>query len=185
MICNKREFANLVGYDINSVTNWMAAGMPHTTEGRRGGKVEIDTAQAIKWLMDVELERKFKKLGGKNMEVKNLKDGISREQLRKLKIENDLKDGQTVLLADVAEFFNNVIVTLASLLDGAAGKMASGDSVLRQRLLDEHRRIRELFANKLKTYTTRPESVETDDASAEKISVEVGAGEADTPGWLR
>jgi hypothetical protein len=38
---------------------------------------------------------------------------------------------------------------LASTLDGAAGRIAGGDSGLRQRLLDEHRRIRNSYADRL------------------------------------
>lgn len=45
--------------------------------------------------------------------------------------------------------FDAAAAMLARVLDGAAGRMAQGDAVLRQRLLNEHRAIREAYAQAL------------------------------------
>jgi len=184
MILNKKDFADLIGYNVASISNFMRDGMPHETEGRQGGRVRIDTAKAIPWLIEDQIKKKVKDVENLKSAPNKTRDKLTEEQLRKLQIENDEKESKLVPIDEVSVIFNEAIVTVASLLDGAAGKMAAGDSVLRQRLLDEHRRIREVFANQLQTYTCAKTRGKSDDAPAEPSSVEMGTGEANTPGWL-
>jgi len=139
----------------------------------RGSTLVIDSAKYIDWLC----RRRVK------TDVSDDEDGTSInqakldlviEQKRKLKIDNDLAEGDTLDAGEVQAVFSQAIVQLAAMLDGAAGKMSKGDAVLRQHLFDEHRRIRTVYAEKLQTIADRLESGEADGVATEEGGVEVG-----------
>lgn len=153
MIVNRTQFADIIGCSIAQVGKLMKEGLPCKTSGKRGASVEIDTETAIKWYIEREMLRR----GVDSNQDQNVADiGKARkslvlEQERKYRIENDLLEGKLLKINEVDYVFTETIVMLGSLLDGAASKMASGDAVLREKLLNEHRRIRSAIADRLQT----------------------------------
>lgn len=168
-IVNKREFAHITGESERTLTRLIKEGMPVYNAGKRGTPLEIDTQKALAWMYeykarqngwvksDSDLER---------IEARDAKNHVYIEQHRKLKLENDETERVTVRLDEVRQLFCSAIVDLASQLDCAAGKLAQGDAILRQRLLKEHRRIRDSYADQLETYTALAEGGDSNEAAA-------------------
>ena len=81
------------------------------------------------------------------------------ERARKEKVQADSKEfefairqGGFVELADVRMVFEEAVVMLAAELDGTSGRIASGNSKLRDRLKDELDGVRTGFANRLEAF---------------------------------
>jgi len=51
MVLSKAKFAGFCGYSSRQVSKWIDAGLPVQAAGRKGVALEIDTAQAIRWLL--------------------------------------------------------------------------------------------------------------------------------------
>lgn len=158
----------------------MQEGMPASSSGVRGGKVEIETVKAINWYIERQIRAKGFGGGEDNSDTADINEKrrlLLIEQTRKLEIENDEAELLLVPIEDVRIAFNAAITQLNGLLDGAAGKMSSGDAVLRGRLFDEHRRIRELFADRLEGFVDAKGGGELNEAASEEGCVEVGDGQ--------
>lgn len=180
--CNKTEFARITGDSVRTISRYITEGMPVAVPGRSGQPLKINTAHAIAWYVD-----KQAKLQGyvrpQTGDEQNLENGDARnlvyvEQHRKLKLENDEKEGRIHPAEQVDYVITSMIAMQASILDGFAGRWAGGDSILRQKILDDVRRAREEFANGLRALMEQ-------DASAldgfnvtpyEESGVEVGEG---------
>ncbi len=179
-VCNKAEFARIVGDSVRTITRYINEGMPVSNAGKKGQPLQIDTAQAISWYVDKKASSKgyIKPPTGDEQEqdLNSARNLVYIEQHRKLKLEND-KTEDTLIPADQVDLvFNSAITMLAAQLDGLAGRVAGGDAVLRQKLLDEHRRIREAYANALQTLAGGFERGGVDEAAAEEGGLEVGEG---------
>lgn len=183
MIVNRKQFGEIMGWSKTTVGNRMDEGMPHKSDGKRGGLVEIDTEQAIQWVIEKAVAKRSIKRGNKIEDMDDVKKEIVREQLRKLQLENDENEGRLVPLEDVKFCINEAIVMLASTLDGEAGRIAGGDAVLRQRLLDGHRRIRTNFADKLESFEDMERVEQIDDAAAEQSALAVGERQESSAAW--
>lgn len=74
------------------------------------------------------------------------------EQARRERRQNELADGQIVLVAHVEQVWTAAEAALASQLDGVAGRLANdmagetNPAICREALHDEHRRIRNAYA---------------------------------------
>ncbi len=175
MIVNRVTCAKIFGVSESTVLNFMKEGMPATSAGVRGGKVEIDTVKAHKWI--IQREMRSGSLVRDEDEGENINEErrlLIMEQKRQLEIKNDEAEGLLVPLEDVRIAFNAAQTELASILDGAAGKMSSSDAVVRQRLFDEHRRIRDIYATRLEGFVDGQGGRELDEAASEESSVGVG-----------
>lgn len=118
--------------------------------------------------------------GEKRGEASRATIGVVEERHRKYKIENDVREGKLVRLDQVEAMLTEMATTLSNLLDGAAGRMAGGDAVLRNRLLNEHRRIRSTFADRLEAFVDAQEGGAGAPAAARKNGRRVGRSKAST-----
>ncbi len=167
-VVNKKEFSRITGESERTLTRLIKEGMPVYTAGKKGVALQIDTARALAWMYEYKA-----RVGGwvksdsdlERIDAQNAKNHVYIEQHRKLKLENDETEKELVRAEEVRQLFSSVIVDLAAQLDGAAGKMAQGDAILRQRLLNEHRKIRETFAGQLSAYFDDEQSGEPDEAA--------------------
>ncbi len=167
-IVNKRQFSEITGESERTLTRLIKEGMPVFTAGKKGVALEIDTKRALAWMYEYKARQNGWVKATDDLdriEARDAKNHVYIEQHRKLKLENDETERVFVRVDEVRQLFSSIIVDLAAQLDGAAGKMAKGDSVLRQRLLNEHRRIRENFAAGLESYIDPENSGETNEAS--------------------
>ena len=151
-IVNMIDFAKIRGCSARTIRNYIKAGMPATGLGKKGAAVSIDTELAIDWLIEHAIDQRVAGLEGGATDIAEARLLKIQEEHRKLKLENDESERQLLPADDVRQAFSAALVELGGLLDGAAGKMASGDAVLRQRLLDEHRRIRTAYADRLAAF---------------------------------
>jgi len=178
--CNKVEFARFMGLSVRSLDRLIDQGMPVSQKGKKGKELRIDTSTAVTWYVEHKAHSLgfIRPDGGEDMEFDNnsARNLVYVEQHRKLKLENDKTEGELIPCEEVDMLFNNAITMLAGQLDGVAGRASSGDAVLRQKLLDEHRRIRGAYANALAAYAADQQGIEPDDAAAESGGVAVGEG---------
>ena len=174
MIVNRAKLAEILKHSPRDIARFIDQGMPCAGGGKKGVAREIDVGDAHHWI--VEREKKAGAIDPETGEVdiNEAKRIKTIEEHRKLKLENDESERQLLPADDVRQAFSAALVELGGLLDGAAGKMASGDAVLRQRLLDEHRRIRETFADRLAGIGTGAANQSPSEAATEEGSVEVG-----------
>lgn len=148
-IVNRSEFAELVGFSARQVHEWIKDGMP-AEAGRRGKECRIDTAAAIRWL----IERGSQKRSGDSGETAE-GERLKREQADKIALQNAATRGETVLRVHLRLVLLESNALLAGQLDGVAGRMANElaainePAKIRQKLLDEHRRIRAAYADAL------------------------------------
>lgn len=103
-------------------------------------------------------------------------NAVLAERHRKLKMENDLKQHELVQMDHVKTVLGELSTTLANVLDGAAGRMAGGDAVLRDKLLHEHRRIRDLYADRIADFVRAHGGVGDPSPTTEPDSSDVGRG---------
>ena len=105
---------------------------------------------------------------------------IQGERERKLKMDNDFRSGKLILLADVEQMAMEIAVAVSNSLDGVAGRIAGGDAVMRQRIFNEHRRIRETIGTRLENLAHPVTDGEVGDATPTPLSLAVGGSETDT-----
>lgn len=87
MKVNRAEFAALVGCSPPHVATLIHKGMPATGGGKRGAPVEIDTAQAIPWLL-ARTERRAE------AERSGPRARLQREQADKVATQNEARRAQ-------------------------------------------------------------------------------------------
>lgn len=141
-----KQFAELTGYSVQQVNEWMNAGMP-ADRGGRGKPCRIDSAAAIRWLVNRGTQKRSGD-PGETAEGERLK----REQADKIALQNAQTRRELVLREHVRLVLLESNALLAGQLDGVAGRLASElagmtePAKIRQCLLDEHRRIRAAYA---------------------------------------
>lgn len=157
------ECAKILGYSRKSLENWIAKeGAPVIAKPGKGKATQIDTVAMIQWLID---RNQFSE--DDPDEYKRAMLGKLQEEERKLAIANAEKLGQLVPAEDVDAVFSETLVLFRSALEGAAGRVAGGNKVLRTRLLNEFRRILESAEDRLGEYLeTTASEVETSKAAA-------------------
>jgi phage terminase Nu1 subunit (DNA packaging protein) len=149
MIVNRAEFAEIVGFSAQQVQEWMKAGMPGDA-GRRGKECRIDTAAAIRWLVDRGSTKRSASSGDDSE-----RERLNREQADKVALQNAQTRKQLVRREHVQLVLLESNALLAGQLDGVAGRLANEiagttePAKIRQLLLDEHRRIRSAYADAL------------------------------------
>lgn len=57
MLVNKRGLADVLGVSERTLTEWQKDGLPISVKAERGGENQYDTTQAIKWMVDKQIER--------------------------------------------------------------------------------------------------------------------------------
>lgn len=173
---NKTKFAEIRGCSQREITRLIDLGLPASGSGIQGEKMIIDTQSAIDWIIEHEISKRVSVAdpGTGVVDIRAARLIKTIEEHRKLKLGNDEEDGHLLPSDDVRQAFSAALVEVAALLDGAAGKMAGGDAVLRQRLLDEHRRIRAAFADRLARFGVDPGDKPPRKAAAKTGRVAVG-----------
>lgn len=170
---NATEFALLTGVTSPAVKAWIDKGMPAENKASRGYRIQAPAA--IRWLRTHDMPRNSDFTRDAN------ETALEAERRRKLELENDAREGQLVAVEEVVEWAQELAAILSSQLDGAAGKMSRGDNELRDRLLNEHRRIRTGIADALEALFADIAHGADSEATAKSVAVAVGgAGEVTT-----
>lgn len=151
-IINETEFAALIGCSSKTVSNLIAKGMPATGGGKRGTPVRIDTGVAVNWFISHHVNKRLANADGSMDDITSARLRKLIEEHRGLKLDNDASEARLLPADQVRQAFKAALAEFNSLLDGAAQRMARGDAVLSQMLLDEHDRIRDTFSRRLSTF---------------------------------
>lgn len=158
-IVSRKMFAKMVGKSERWVGKWIDEGMPIAGGGGKGRALEIDTEDAIDWLIRREVRRQFGDeddededgVGSASAEDRLLK----KARREKLQIEIDKERRRLVPLDAVGTILHSVGAVFATQLDSLSSRCASDLAVIddpatiRERLHAETRRIRGSTAERL------------------------------------
>lgn len=127
------------------VSKALDEGMPAKRSGRKGDRVEIDTAAAMPWLLD----RASKDAAPR---ADSQRERLAREQADKVALENAVKRRELVPSDQVEAVALELIARIGSALDGVPGRLANelagtaDPSEIRARIAEELRTARITFA---------------------------------------
>lgn len=152
----KKMFADMIGKSPRWVSKLIEDGMPVSGGGGRGVAVDIDTEQAIKWLTQQEISKRFG--DGDDAEEGSSADEdrqLKRVRREKLQLEIDTIKGKLLPFDAVESILFRVASVYGSQLDSLASSVASDlaaiddPTEIRQKLFGECRRIRAATADRL------------------------------------
>ncbi|MEZ9525711.1 terminase small subunit [Enterovibrio norvegicus] len=160
---NRNEFADIVGYSPKWIGTFIDEGMPHEGGGGRGKPMIIDTAEAIKWLVDREVK---KQLGDveeeQNSPKAGTKDGedllLTKAKRRKAEVEAKKAEESVIDLPDVAQFLFAIATLYGNELNGLGARLAPGvasenEPAKCKHVIDvECRRVRAATADRLRGF---------------------------------
>jgi len=161
-IVSRKMFAKMVGKSERWVGKWIDEGMPISGGGGKGRPLEIDTEDAIDWLVRREVSRQVgyeeddideDGVGSASAEDRLLK----KARREKLQIEIDKERRRLVPLDAVGRVLHSVGAVYATQLDSLSSRCASDLAVtddpakVRERLHLETRRIRGSTAERLES----------------------------------
>ncbi|MGB5409334.1 MAG: hypothetical protein WBN43_21440 [Thiogranum sp.] len=89
MVLSKAKFAGFCGYSSRQVSKWIDEGLPVQVAGRKGVALEIDTAQAIRWL----LGKRGDGGGGRQTELAQERKRLVAAQADNAEFEREVKRG--------------------------------------------------------------------------------------------
>ncbi|MEQ8857746.1 MAG: terminase small subunit [Pseudomonadales bacterium] len=181
MIVNRRQFADFVGVSERVVGRWVAQGMPVRRQGGKGRALEIESSDAVGWMIEQHLTAELGERTGSADDTAPMSEhraALLQQQTRKLRLANQKTEGDLVPADQVQSTFTEVATIYATQLDSLAGRLAAGNAVERQRVFDECRRIRTETADSLQALVDALERRGSGEAAAEADAVGVGGGEA-------
>ena len=145
---SQAQFGKIVGKSPATISTWVKEGLPVIPPKKRGQATKVDTTTAIEWLMQREFERGRPKR-------EDPRRALYEEQRRKYWLENEAAERQLVKLGDVQVALNEVMVAIASELEGLPGRMAgelaglTDPALVRQSLRVQTTNIRQAAADRL------------------------------------
>uniref|UniRef100_A0A6M3J592 Putative terminase n=1 Tax=viral metagenome TaxID=1070528 RepID=A0A6M3J592_9ZZZZ len=151
---SKKMFADMIGKSPRWVSKLIEDGLPVIGGGGRGVAVNIDSEQAINWLVQHELRKRVSdddEEGSSADEDRQLK----RVRREKLQLEIDTIKGNLLPFDAVESILFQIASVYGSQLDALASSVASDlatindPTEIRQRLFSECRRIRAATADQL------------------------------------
>lgn len=158
MITNKNEFSEIIGASPRHVTNLIREGMPVDGTGKKGSPLKIDTAKALAWWRDREVEKQLGKVAREAGDPETRKDAdrrLAAARADRAEVEAARARAEVIPMADAQFVMNEAMAVIASQLDGLGGRLASElaaisePAAIRQKLLAETRRIRAAAADRL------------------------------------
>lgn len=164
---SQKGFAALCDVSPQTVSNWCDAGMPHQGGGGHGETRKIHVRKALPWVV----KNRTEKPGSE-------RDRLAKEQADKVAIENAKSRKELIWAHHVEDCLAGANAALAADLDGLPGRMATtladieDPALVRAKLLDETRRIRESYARQLS------ELVDAERDNGENVSDSSAASEA-------
>ena len=155
LVFSASEFAKLIGKSEKMVRNMMQDGMP-AIRGGRGRPTEINSEDAIRWMITSEINKRFGDEENPDSE-ENTSEDIALKRVRREKIELELryKRGELIPIDGLETVLNELATTYSSQLDGLASRMAGelagidDPAQIRQLIFAETRRIRAATAERI------------------------------------
>lgn len=149
-LCNLTEFAKLTGYDPKWIDRLIKDGMPAERPGRPRTPIKIVPADAIRWMLGREKNKRSPETGRKSLEAERLR--LVAEQADREALDNARKRAEVIDYEVAEELVTSMASLLSSRLDGIGGRLANdlvnepNPAVIRDKILSECRAIREAIA---------------------------------------
>lgn len=163
MVVDKKTLADFIGVSPRMVTNYIEEGLPIVGGGGRGVAVQIDTAAAIKWLIDRAVAKQVG-TGDEDGEGENSKayeDRLfTRVKRERQQLALEIERGQRPHIDEVKRVLFEVSTAFGTALDGLGARMANDfatetePAVIKKMLFDECRRVRRATADVLRKWTS-------------------------------
>lgn len=157
-IISRKELADLIGKSERWVSKLIDDGLPVAGGGGKGNPLQIDSEQAIDWL----ISRSVREMTGDEDDedgpqgaAKSEDRLLKRARREKLQIEIDAARGRLVPIDAVITLASSIAAVYATQLDSLASRCASDLAVIddpaavRARLFEETRRVRAATADRL------------------------------------
>ncbi|ELB2912185.1 terminase small subunit [Vibrio parahaemolyticus] len=160
---NRNEFAEIVGYSPKWIGTFIDEGMPHEGGGGRGKPMVIDTAEAIKWLVERELKKQLGEVEEEqNTPRAGTKDGeellLTKAKRRKAEVEAKKAEESVIDLQDVAQFLFAIATLYGNELNGLGARLApevasENEPAKCKHIVDvETRRVRASTADRIRDF---------------------------------
>lgn len=127
-ICNRNEFAELVGKSAKWVGEWIKEGMPTEGGGGKGKPITIDSVKAINWLITKEVNKQVGEHTDDLTPQPGTRDGeellTAIAKRRKAVVEADKAEESVIDLEDVGQFLYAISTLFGSELNGLGARTA-------------------------------------------------------------
>jgi phage terminase Nu1 subunit (DNA packaging protein) len=158
--CTQPELQAVTGYSRRTIYSLVKdEGMPCERTGRQGSKLFFNPSEAIPWLIERERRRKHPKTGALSLEAERIR--LIRAQADREELENEKRRGEVIYFSTALDIITSVASLVANRLEGVAGRLANelvnepNPAVIRDKLLQEHRAIRESLADPAQDFAER------------------------------
>ena len=149
-VVSLNQCAQIFGITLKTLQGYInKGGCPVVAAGSQGKAAKIDTVAVHEWLKA--------RASGKGSPMAEALLGKAQQEEKRLEIDNKLKMSELYPAEDVYAAFSEALVFLRASMERAAGRLSSGNKVLRTKLLNEHRTILNNFAERLQKYRTPAE----------------------------
>jgi len=160
-VVNRKEFADLIGKDPRWVGKLIEDGLP-SSGGGRGSPIQIETAEAIQWLIDREVRKQVGESEDDYTPRPDTKDGeellLTKAKRRKAEVEANKAEDSVIEIEDLAQFLYPIATIFGNELSGLGARLGSevagiDDSAKCKFIIDnETVRVRQSTANQLREY---------------------------------
>lgn len=161
---NRNEFADLVGKSPKWIGELMKQGLPSEGGGGRGKPVVIDTAEAIKWMIDQEVKKQVGDSDDEQKPKEGTKDGeellLTKAKRRKAEVEAKKAEAAVIDLEDCAQFLYAIATLFGNELNGLGARLATEVAPINEPALckhtidDECRRVRAATADRILAFVS-------------------------------
>lgn len=158
-IVNGKELAEIFGVTDRAITLWLRNGLPPLTETKRGKANSYNTAQAIKWKINAEIQKILPGSAKAAILDRNAEDArLKKHQADKAEVDAQKARQEVAAIDDVQDILNRVAVIYGTQIDAISGRLANDlatitdPSEIRARIFEEGRRIRNETADALQEF---------------------------------
>jgi phage terminase Nu1 subunit (DNA packaging protein) len=162
--CTTAELVQLTGYNRRTIQRMVHdEGMPCQRTGRQGSPVTFNPSEVVPWLIEREKRRQHPKTGALSLEAERIR--LIRAQADREELENEKRRGEVIYFSTALDVITSIASLVASRLEGVAGRLAhelvneSSPAVIRDKLLQEHRAIRQSLADATRELAEQTQAV--------------------------
>ena len=162
-LVNKKEFAAIVGYSERWVGEFVREGMPTESGGGKGKALQIDTAKAVKWIIEREVRLQVGEIDP-NAPKAGTKDSedllLTKAKRRKADVEAAKAEMSVIDIQDAAQFLFEISTLFGHECDGLGARLAPevapvDEPAKCKHIIDtETRRVRAATADRLREFVS-------------------------------
>jgi phage terminase Nu1 subunit (DNA packaging protein) len=158
--CTTAELVQLTGYNRRTIQRMVhEEAMPCQCTGKQGSPVTFNPSEVVPWLIEREKRRQHPKTGALSLEAGRIR--LIRAQADREELENEKRRGEVIYFSTALDVMTSLVSLVTSRLEGVAGRLANelvnepNPAVIRDKLLQEHRAIRQSLADGAQDFAER------------------------------